>query len=122
MKTSSLLRALFLMLGVYPGMSLASESFSNIADPTRPLGNLTRHDNPRSALLLTSVMITDKKRVAVINGEKVVEGQEIGGAEVISIQQGKVILLRGDLREELKVHQSDVKHLAKEKSNNKLRL
>ena len=122
MKTSSLLRAGILMLGVSGSMNLVAELPDSLVDPTRPLGDLTKWSIAPSDLVLTSVMITGKKRVAVINGEQMLEGQEIGGAEVVSIQPGKVILLRGDRSEELKVHQYDVKRSTIEQSKKKSRL
>ena len=122
MKTSTLLRAGILMLGVSASMIVMAELPGSLVDPTRPLGDLTTSHIAPSEFVLTSVMITGKKRVAVINGEQMLEGQEIGGAEVVSIQPGKVILLRGDRSEELKVHQYDVKRSTIEQSKKKSRL
>jgi len=116
--TSSLVRAGILMLGVSGSMNAAAELPGNLVDPTRPLGDLTTWQIPPSDLILTSVMITKKKRVAVINGEQIVEGQNIGGAEVVSIQPGRVMLRRGNRSEELKVHQYDVKRSAFERPVN----
>lgn len=111
-----------LMIIVSGNVTLAAELPDGLVDPTRPLGNLTTWQTVSSELVLTSVMITKKQRVAVINGEHVLEGQEIDGAEVVSIQPGRVILLRGDHSQELKVHQYNVKHSASEQSVKKSRL
>lgn len=122
MRTSYVLRTSMLMIIVSGNVTLAAELPDGLVDPTRPLGNLTTWQTVSSELVLTSVMITKKQRVAVINGEHVLEGQEIDGAEVVSIQPGRVILLRGDHSQELKVHQYNVKHSASEQSVKKSRL
>jgi hypothetical protein len=112
LKTSSILRAGILMLGVSGSMNAVAELPARLVDPTRPLGDLTTWNVLQSGLILTSVMINKKTRVAVINGEQIVQGQKIGGAVVVSIQPGRVILQRGGRSEELKVHRYDVKRSA----------
>ena len=122
MATSFQLWASILMMTASGGLVVASEMPDNLVDPTRPLGDLSTSHIAPSDLVVTSVMITEKRRVAVINGEQVSEGQEIGGAKVVGIQPGKVILLRAGRSEELKVHQHAVKHLTDHRSTNKSRL
>ena len=99
-----------LVLALSSSLAIAAELPGGLVDPTRPLGDLTTWHVAKSDLILTSVIITGKKKVAVINGQQISEGQVVGGAEVVSIHPGRVILLRGDRAEELKVHQYDVKH------------
>ncbi|MDK1025184.1 MAG: hypothetical protein QGD92_13250 [Gammaproteobacteria bacterium] len=116
MRINSRLQTSILMMIVTGSMTATAESPHGLVDPTRPLGDLTTWQRVQSDLILTSVLITEKNRVAVINGVRVVEGQEIDDAEVVSIQPGRVILLRGDRSQELKVHQYNVKHSAVKRS------
>ena len=89
----------------------------DLVDPTRPL---TYTEGPLYSLqqglatdfVLTSVIIRKNVRAAVINGERVVENQMVGGAMVISIRPGQVTLHRGDQRLELNVHHANVKQAA----------
>lgn len=91
------------------GMTAVAALPDGLTDPTRPLGFVTTHQREPSDLVLTSIMITEKNRIAVINGERVEENQEIGDARAIRILPGRVILRRGDRDEELKLFQTDVK-------------
>lgn len=122
MRTSFILRACILMIAVSASMFVAAASPVDLVDPTRPLGYLTPDLTVQSDLVLSSVMITQSSRLAVINGQRVVEGQLIGDAKVISIKPGRVILRRGDRNLELKVHQNNVKHLTVEHAEKKVNL
>ena len=48
------------------------------------------------------MLVSDTRRVAIINGQSVVEGDRIGGAKVISISKQKVRLSKKDGVIELK--------------------
>lgn len=109
MRISLPFRVFVLSMGVWGTMAVVG---AELADPTRPLGYMTPGKAVESDLTLTSVLITRSSRSAVINGKRVVEGQKIGDTEVVSIHPGGVILGRGNLSRELKVHQDDVKHFA----------
>lgn len=50
---------------------------------------------------LESVLVSDQRRVAVINGRAVSEGDRVNGAEVLAIKPGLVLLRTGDGRLEL---------------------
>ena len=102
---------------VLSGNMISSAESRDLVDPTRPLDYIAAPQQSRKIdLVLTSVVITGSIRSAVINGERVVENQLIGGAEVISIQPGRVILRKGELSQELKVHQSNVKRIIQKSS------
>ena len=101
-----------MILAASVSMTAMAGSPDDLLDPTRPLDYRLPSQTVKSGLVLTSVLITQASRQAVINGEHVVENQQIGDVEVISIQPGRVIVRRGDRNEELKVHQNNVKHLA----------
>ncbi len=103
-----------MMAAASVSMTTMAASPSDLLDPTRPLDYRIQGQAVQSGLVLTSVLVTQTSRQAVINGEHVVENQKIGDAEIISIQPGRVIVRRGDRSEELKVHHNDVKHMANE--------
>ena len=122
MQTSHLLQAGFLGQAVSVSMIAAGERSNDLVDPTRPLGILSSTREVESDLVLTSVWIGKDSRVAIINGERVFVNQMIDGAEVVSIQPGRVILRRGNSSEELKVHQDNFKRPANLQPENKLKM
>lgn len=65
-----------------------------LRDPTRPLGFVanTGAEGDKS-WHLNSVLISNSRKVAVINGQSVKERGWINGAQVTQIQSGKVTLL-----------------------------
>jgi MSHA biogenesis protein MshK len=97
---------------------MAAELPYGLTDPTRPL-EYTAASTPQhlqSDLVLTSVVISGETKTAVINGERLSEGQSVDGARIISIQPGRAILRKGNRTRELKVHQSNVRQLATKSS------
>jgi len=57
---------------------------------TAPSGTRQR----REALQLNAVRITDQQRSAIINGQRVAEGERVGTARVVSIESASVTLER----------------------------
>lgn len=82
----SALRALLVILSL---SVLASAGFG-FSDPTQP--SQYRPAAKRVSLKLESVLVSDARKVAVINGQVVAEGEMIGGAKVISIGKDNVRL------------------------------
>ncbi|MGD8842871.1 MAG: general secretion pathway protein GspB [Gammaproteobacteria bacterium] len=76
--------------------TVASVSAWALQDPTRPtdpahyFGTETMRDKPTWAL--QSVLSSPDRRVAVINGVRVREGDRIGMARVVSIRPAAVVL------------------------------
>lgn len=86
---------LLLMLHV----SLASFPLraAELIDPTRPPGGAetappTRKAATRSGWTLESTLVATDRRVAVINGELVTEGESVGGARVVEIRKLEVLV------------------------------
>ncbi len=99
-----------LVLTLSANIPALAELAGGLVDPTRPLDYVAgTGESAQTNLVLTSVMIMGNTRTAVINGERVEERQRVGGAEVISIRPGRVILRQGGHRQELKVHSGGVK-------------
>ncbi len=66
---------------------------SELSDPTRPSGSITAVEpGAVGAWRLNATRITPTQRTAVINGIKVAEGGEIGGARVLRISHAQVQL------------------------------
>ncbi len=77
-------------------------SADNGRDPTRPptpaeirafFGAETVAGNP--SFQLQSILLSDERRLAIINGRRVSEGHVINQAEVVTIESGRVLLRRG---------------------------
>lgn len=82
---------------------LSSAAVAEIKDPTRPmsdaeirawLGQDAGNGHERPALQLQSILLSNSRRVAVINGTRVVVGDRIGRARVQAIEPGLVRLER----------------------------
>lgn len=95
---------------------LAGPAFSQVADPTEPPAIVRRAMERPGATAgaepepvvagprLQSVLISSKRRIAVIDGETVRVGQRHRGAVVASIEPTRVVLMRGKSREILKLY------------------
>lgn len=114
MKTSLTNPVITLMLMLSASLIVCADVPDGLVDPTRPLtyteGSLySLQQGLVTDFVLTSVIIRKNVRAAVINGERVVENQMVGGAMVISIRPGQVTLHQGDQRLELNVHHANVR-------------
>jgi hypothetical protein len=84
------LAALALCLHCTPGLALD--------DPTRPPPGLrasVARSTPADELVLQSVIISPAGRSAIISGEHVSVGGKIGGARLVQVSEGAVVLLVG---------------------------
>ena len=112
MRINSALQVGFLMLVTVGGTDVIAERDS-LVDPTRPLGYSTISQPLQTELILNSVFISETSKIATINGQRVIENQIIQGAEVVSIQPGRVLLKRASGTSELRVHKMNIKHSTK---------
>jgi len=91
----------------------AAAQSATLADPTRPPNAIA--DSPsapaaRSGPQLQSVLISPTRRIAVISGTTVAQGSKYGGATVVSITEGAVLLRYPDRRETLRLIPGAEKH------------
>lgn len=90
------LRALTLLLCCLPPFAVATpDTVGNpLSDPTRPNGtpSVQEDGNHASGWRLSATRITPAQRSAVINGNRVREGEEINGARVLHIRHAQVQL------------------------------
>ncbi|MFT5693250.1 MAG: MSHA biogenesis protein MshK [Oceanicoccus sp.] len=63
-----------------------------LQDPTQP-SNFRAADSTTSVLTLESILISGDRRVAVINGKAITEGESAGGVKVVSIDKDSVRVL-----------------------------
>jgi MSHA biogenesis protein MshK len=75
-----------------PGLAGAAE----LSDPTRPPDvmptALTGDSGEESLFVLSSILISPNRRVAIVNGTRVSQGDEVAGAEVVEINASGVQL------------------------------
>lgn len=85
-----------------------------ITDPTMPPGvsAIARDSVAGAPLRLQSTRVSDSSRSAVINGHIVSPGSRLGGATVLSIETGRVVLQRGKELVTLRMPSSRVKRQA----------
>jgi len=96
-------RALVLLVLWIAGPAAAQRTV--LVDPTRPPIAVGESNAKESAPLpgpqLQSVLISPTRRVAVISGNTVVQGEKYGGATVVAITEGAVLLRYADRKETL---------------------
>jgi hypothetical protein len=66
-----------------------------LSDPTRPYNtdwHDTRQPHTAGSYVLDSTLVSPARRVAVINGSHVVEGETVGNATVLRIRKHEVVL------------------------------
>lgn len=82
-----------------------------ITDPTMPPGvsAVARDSVAGAPLKLQSTRVSDSRRSAVISGHIVSPGSRVGGATVLSIETGRVILQRGKELVTLRMPSSQIK-------------
>ncbi len=84
------------------------------ADPTRPLSwQRAVGGKYQKQLTLNSVLISDARKVAIINGRRVTVSGMVDGAKVIVIRDGEVVVSRGGVRQILKLKPNPVKRVVR---------
>ena len=76
-----------LALAALSFLALADVSAQALQDPTRPLGHVTSAKNQHAVIKLNSVLISDLRKVAVINGEQLAEGETIAGSAGVRLKR-----------------------------------
>ena len=78
-----------------------------LVDPTRPPTSVARPgavEEAPPASQLQSILISNRRRLAVINGNTVALGDKIGEARVVKITETEVVLKTGEETEVLKMY------------------
>ncbi len=89
---------------------------STLADPTRPANAAMFSSNralesANNGWILNSTLVAADRRVAVINGKHVIEGESVGNATVLKIQKLDVLIQVAGKRITLKLLPDIVKFL-----------
>ncbi|BFM16975.1 hypothetical protein R50073_31580 [Maricurvus nonylphenolicus] len=94
--------------------SVVAADYSAMRDPTKPL-RFKAETEGLASLSLHSVLISEDRKFAVINGKQVKEQDVINGARVVKIQPGRVRVLINGKEQEL-IMRAQVKKPAKAKN------
>lgn len=88
-------------------MAIASTWAQGLPDPTRPPAAMNTGGEPvqaaPSAPVLQSILISQSRRQAIINGQTVKVGDSVGEAKVVKITDNEVVLRKGKGLQTLKV-------------------
>ncbi len=86
---------------------LAPAWAQGLADPTRPPNAQadSQESGQGGATQLQSVLISQRRRLAIINGNTVALGDMVGEAKVVKITETEVVLQKGNETEVLKLFQ-----------------
>lgn len=91
----------------------ASTFADDLRDPTRPLRfvQAVNSDGQEIKLELNSILVGPNRKIAIINGQSLVQGQKLKGTnyQLISIQKNSVTLTSGEARRTLTMVESRVK-------------
>lgn len=92
-------------------MTATAHAQSELRDPTRPptpaeieawFGN-GPDDQTRAPFRLQSILLGPQRRIAIIDGERLRPGEQLGDAEVQLIEPGRVVLERDGEKIELTI-------------------
>ena len=94
-KPATHLAAIALTLISASSLCLADELFR---DPTRPYTAAEHSAASSPRFIVNAIIVSDERRVAIVNGRRVGVGGSLGGATVIAIEKDQLILEIGGKR------------------------
>ena len=71
------------------GLCLADEAFR---DPTRPYTAVEQRATASPRFVVSAIIVSEDRRVAIVNGRRVGVGSSLSGARVISIEKDQLTL------------------------------
>ena len=77
------------LLTLASGLCLADEV---LRDPTRPYTAVEQRAAASPRFVVNAIIVSDDRRVAIVNGRRVGVGSSLSGARVISIEKDQLIL------------------------------
>lgn len=90
-------------------VAMAAPLRAELADPMRPGGHAPRSSVSAPHWVLQSTLVSDSRRLAVVNGDIVRVGDRVAGARVLSIHSGEIWLERRGRRFRLGLTPTEVK-------------
>ncbi len=85
----------------------AANTASALTDPTKPSNYIVQSKQP--TYVLESILYSDERKVAVINGKALVEGDKLGSAEILSISKEQVRVKLGNRMSVLKLQRQSIR-------------
>lgn len=76
-------------LTLISGLCLADEA---LRDPTRPYTAVEARAAGAPRFVVNAIIVSDDRRVAIVNGRRVGVGSSLSGAQVISIDKDQLVL------------------------------
>lgn len=86
-------------------------------DPTRPGGYQTPVTKSFKGARLESVLISQQRKVAIIDGKSYQPGDSVAGAKLMTIEPHRVTIRKGSKTIELKLLDVDIKRESKMSGN-----
>lgn len=80
------------------GLSCPAFGQEQLRDPTRPYAVKQRLAVAAPSYKVNAIIVSADRRVAIVNGQRVVAGGSVNGATVIAIEKDRVILEKGGKR------------------------
>jgi hypothetical protein len=87
-RVANLAISVMLLSGV-PGMSSGDEI---LRDPTRPYAASEGGVAAAPRFLVNAIIVSSERRVAIVNGQRVVIGESVHGATVVAIEKDQLTL------------------------------
>ena len=81
-----------LVLPVLCGLSSLTLAQESLSDPTRPYAVSARVPIAAPSFKVNAIIVSADRRVAIVNGQRVVTGGSVNGARVIVIEKDHLIL------------------------------
>ncbi len=100
-------RSLPWLTALFAALPLAAATAQVLVDPTRPssaAGQPGAVEEAPAGTQLQSVLISSRRRLAVINGATVPLGGMVGEARLVKISETEVVLKKGEETEVLKLY------------------
>jgi len=97
----------FKIVALMAGILTSSIAFS-LVDPTRPV-SYAPPVLSESTFQLSSILFSGQRKVAVINGKALSEGESLGKTKIIKINKDNVLLKNGSKRIPLVLERAPVK-------------
>ena len=97
------------LVALLAGLLLSGSVFA-LNDPTRPIDPAVYFGSGnRDGWALQSILFSNDRRIAIINGVRVQEGDRIGAARVVRIRDSRVVLETGNRTLELRLRPNTLK-------------
>jgi len=74
----------------------ATVAAEQLRDPTRPYSAPIYREAARPQFKVNAIIVSSERRIAIVNGKRVGEGDRVNGATVVSISKRQLTLDVGD--------------------------